>query len=29
VQIDALPRNETGKVIRSALAARLKISPET
>ena len=26
VQIDALPRNETGKVMRSALAARLKIS---
>jgi hypothetical protein len=26
VQIDALPRNETGKVMRSALAARIKIS---
>jgi len=29
VQIDALPRNETGKVIRSALAAHIKISPGT
>jgi len=28
VQIDALPRNETGKVMRSALAARIKISPK-
>jgi acyl-coenzyme A synthetase/AMP-(fatty) acid ligase len=26
VQIDALPRNETGKVMRSALAARIKVS---
>ena len=26
VQVDALPRNETGKVMRSALAARIKIS---
>ena len=26
VKIDALPRNETGKVMRSALAARIKIS---
>jgi acyl-coenzyme A synthetase/AMP-(fatty) acid ligase len=26
VQIDALPRNESGKVMRSALAARIKIS---